>query len=194
MFHLPIMPLPLPFWHDWPYVLKTFVPMLTGEDFSLTSKIKSCLKKITPPYFCDKSYFGKIGLHQIYLKNTFIKKIIGLALFLSSSWPDLLVRIFKNIQITHFLPHFVTFLKNRESTPIFSQSNYIGQKSMSLHQFCYYRPWKWLILSLNTRLSKWDLKKGMLKSKNYRHIILNLNNVNVRKANRPIFDQFFWFS
>ena len=91
----------------------------------------------------------------------------------------------------HFLLHFGTFLKIKDFTPIFAQSNPTGQKSMSLHQFCHYRPLEWLILTLNTRRSKWDLKKGMLKRKNCCHIILNLNNVNLRKAKRPIFGHFF---
>ena len=63
--------------------------------FSLSSKIKPCLKKITPPYFCDMCYFRKVGLLQIYFLNTFLKKIIELVPFLSSFLPDLLVSIFK---------------------------------------------------------------------------------------------------
>ena len=90
-----------------------------------------------------------------------------------------------------FLLRFGTFLKNREFTPIFAQSNPTGQKSISLHQFSHYRSFQWLILTLNTRRSKWDLKRAMLKRKNCRHIILNLNNVNLCKANRPIFGHFF---
>ena len=159
--------------------------------FSLSSKIKPCLKKITPPYFCDMCYFRKVGLHQIYFLDTFIKKLIGWALFLSSFWPDLLMSIFLNFQKSHVLLHFGTFLKIRDFTTIFVQSNPTGQKSMSLHQFWHYRPLKWHILSLNTRRSKWDLKIGILKRKNCRHIILNLKNVNLRKANRPIFGHFF---
>ena len=45
----------------------------------ITSKMKPCLKNLTPHYFCDMWYFRKVGLHQIFFKNTFIKKIIGLA-------------------------------------------------------------------------------------------------------------------
>ena len=46
-------------------------------------------------------------------------------------------------------------------------------------------------MTLNTRRSKWDLKKGMLTKKNGRHIIPNLNNENLCQANRPIFGHFF---
>ena len=154
-------------------------------------KNKATFEKSHTTYFCDMCYFRKVGLHHTFFKNTSIKKIIGLAPILSSFWPDLLVSIFKIFKKKHFLLHFGTFLKNKEFTPIFAQSNPTGQKSMSLLQFCFYRPWEWLILSLNTRRSKWDLKKGMLQRKNCRHIILNFNNVNLRKAKRPIFVHFF---
>ena len=122
--------------------------------FSLSSKIKPCLKKITPPYFCDMCYFRKMGLLQIYFLNTFLKKIIELVPFLSSFLLDLLVSIFKIFKKKHFLLRFGTFLKNRDFTPIFASSNPTGQKLMSLHKFSHYRPVKWLILTLNTRWSK----------------------------------------
>ena len=154
-------------------------------------KNKAVFEKIDTTLFLWHVLFSQSRSSSNIFLNKFIKKIIGLAPFLTSSWPDLLLNFFFKFQKTHFLLHFSPFLKNWEFTPIFVQSNLTGQKSVSLHQCWYYRPWKRLILSLNTRRSKWDLKKGILKRKNCRHIILNLNNVNLRKANRPIFGHFF---
>ena len=53
--------------------------------FSLSSKMKPYLKKSHTTQFCDICYFRKVGPHQIFVLYTFIKKIIGLAHFLSSS-------------------------------------------------------------------------------------------------------------
>ena len=75
--------------------------------------------------------------------------------------------------------------------PLFVSSNSRGQKSTSLLQFVHFWPWKWLILTLNTRGSKWDLKNYISKWNDGRHIIMNLNNENLFEANRTIFGQFF---
>ena len=136
-------------------------------------------------------YFRKVGIHCVIIKCTFFKQIMGLTPILNSFWPKLLVSIFKIFKKKHFLLRFGTFLKIIDFTYIFVSSNPTAQKSMSLHKFSHYRPWKWLILTLNTRRSKWDLKKGMLKKKNGCHIILNLNNENLCQVNQLIFGHFF---
>ncbi len=81
-------------------------------DFSLTSKIKPCLKNLTLPYFCDMCYFRKVGLLQIYFLNTFLKKIIELVPFLSRFWPKDLVSIFLNFQKKTFSAPFWHFSEN----------------------------------------------------------------------------------
>ena len=137
-------------------------------------------------------YFCKVGIHCVIIKCTFIKKIMGLAPILNSFWPNLLASIFWNFQKKkYFLLRFGNFLKIIDFTHIFAWSNPTGQKSIYLQKFGHYRPWKWLILTFNTRRSKWDLKKGMLKKKNGRHIIPNLNFENLCEANWPIFGHFF---
>ena len=152
------------------------------------------LKFLTPPYFRDVAYFCKVGIHCVIIKCTFIKKIMGSAPILNSFWPNLLMSFLKFKKKKHFLLRFGIFLKIIDFTHIFALSNPTGQKSIYLHKFGHYRPWKWLIFTLNTRRSKWDLKKGILKKKNCCHIILNLNNENLCQANWPIFGHFLWFS
>ena len=149
------------------------------------------LKFLTPPYFRDMRYFRKVGIHCVIIKCTFLKQIMGLTPILNSFRPNLLVSIFKIFKKNDFLLRFGIFLKIIDFTHIFVLSNPTGQKSIYLQKFGHYRPWKWLILTFNTRRSKWDLKKGMLKKKNGRHIIPNLNNENLCQANRPIFGHFF---
>ena len=76
-------------------------------------------KKILRLFFCDTCYLRKVGSHHVIVKSTFIQKIIGLAPFLSSFLPDLLLSIFLNFQKNTFSAPFWNFSQNYQFYPYF---------------------------------------------------------------------------
>ena len=62
--------------------------------FSICQYKCPILKFLTLFYFRDMFYFQKVHIICVIIKSLFIEKIIGLASFLSSFWPNNLVSVF----------------------------------------------------------------------------------------------------
>ena len=84
----------------------------------------------------------------------------------------------------HILKHFAwQVVLNFSHTALFLKFDILSLQTLEMAHF-----------NPQYQTVKWDLKKGMLKKKNCRHIILNLNNENLCQSNLLKFVHSLWFS